>query len=346
MLKPYIAKVINRQNLTEAESEEAMGVIMSGQATEAQVGGYLVALRMKGETVDEITGSAKAMRKHASKVTPCINGDDLLDTAGTGGDGAHTFNISTTVAFILAGAGKKVAKHGNRAASSKSGSADVLASVGLNLDLTPDQVAACIDEIGIGFLFAPKFHPAMKYAVGPRRELGQRTIFNMLGPLTNPANATHQLIGVYDPALTHPIAEVLGALGGRAAYVVHGAGGLDELTTVGENKISELRDGRVNSYSLCASDYGFSSASIKDLRGGTPDQNARIMEVILQGKDLGPRREIVMLNAAVALATHDGDIECGLETARVSIDSGAAYAKLEELIAFSHRFNSNGKNHS
>ncbi len=215
MLKPYIARAMHQENLSLEEAEQAMQIIMSGQATDAQIGGYLVALNMKGETVDEIAGSARAMRAHASQVPFVVNGDPLLDTAGTGGDGAQTFNISTATACVVAGAGRKVAKHGNRAASSRCGSADVLAALGVNLELTPEQVAACIEQVGIGFIFAPRFHPAMKYAIGPRRELGQRTIFNLLGPLTNPAGATHQLIGVYDPKLTEMMAEVLGSLGGQ-----------------------------------------------------------------------------------------------------------------------------------
>jgi len=342
MLKPYIAKVMNGEHLSAEEAEEAMQVIMSGNATPAQVGGFLVAMRMKGETVEEITGSARAMRSHSSHVQVPVNGDALLDTAGTGGDGASTFNISTTVAFVLAGAGRKVAKHGNRAASSKSGSADVLAACGVNIDLGPGDVATCIEQVGIGFLFAPRFHPAMKYAIGPRRELGQRTIFNILGPLTNPAGATHQLIGVYDPQLTQPLAEVLGALGGEAAYVVHGWGGLDELSTGGPNRVSELRHNHVETYELDAQDYGFSAAPVEELRGGDPEQNARIMREVLDGSDRGPRRDVVLFNAAVALATQDGDIRRGLDEAGMSLESGAALEKLDALAAISHGLVVNG----
>src|SRR5512138_2862097 len=248
MLEPFIAKAINRADLTKDEARQAMNIIMTGQATPAQIGGYLVALRMKGETVDEITGSARAMRDNALRVEVSDRTKPIYDTAGTGGDGAQTFNISTAAAFVIAGAGRKVAKHGNRAASSRSGSADVLAALGVNLDLTAEQAGRCIDEIGIGFLFAPKFHPAMKHAIGPRKELGQRTIFNILGPLTNPAEVCHQLIGVYDKALTHPLAQVLGSLGSKAAFVVHGFGGLDELTTAGMNRISHLKDGQVRTF--------------------------------------------------------------------------------------------------
>ncbi len=256
----------------------------------------------------------------------------LLDTAGTGGDGACTFNISTAAAFVIAGAGLKVAKHGNRAASSRCGSADVLGELGVNLDLLPEQAAACIDQVGIGFLFAPKFHPAMKYAVGPRRELGQRTIFNLLGPLTNPAGATHQLVGVYDPALTHPLAEVLGELGGKAAYVVHGHGGLDELTTGGLNRVSRLSSGRVVTFNLDGSAYDLEPASPGDLKGGDPQENARLLRGVLSNRDRSPRRDVVLLNAAAALATRHGDFNLALDEARRSLESGAALDKLEALI--------------
>lgn len=338
MLKPYIAKVMSRQNLTTSQAEEAMQIIMTGQATPAQIGGYLVALRMKGETIEEITGSARAMREQALAVPIQINGDPLLDTAGTGGDGAHTFNISTTAAFIVSGAGRKVAKHGNRAASSRCGSADVLSALGVNLDLTPEQVAACIEQVGIGFIFAPKFHPAMKHAMNPRRELGQRTIFNLLGPLTNPARATHQLIGVYDPALTDALAQVIGELGGRSAFVVHGHGGLDELTTNGLNRISSLRDGKVVNFTLDATELGLRRVSANDLAGGEPHENALLTRRLLAGEDDSPRRDVVLLNAAVAMATEDGDFENGLHRARQSLESGAAYQKLLSLVSFSQGF--------
>ena len=335
MLKPFIQKVIRQQDLTAGEAEEAMTIIMTGQATPAQIGGYLVGLRIKGETVDEIVGSARAMRAQASPV-PYHNGQDaLLDTAGTGGDGAHTFNISTGSAFVIAGAGRKVAKHGNRAASSQCGSADVLAALGVNINLTPEQVASCIDEVGIGFIFAPRFHPAMKYAVGPRRELGQRTIFNVLGPLTNPAGATHQLIGVYDPDLTQPLAEVLGELGGKAAFVVHGYGGLDELTTGGINRVSRLRDGRVETFEMDAADLGLRRAEPGDLRGGDPAENAAILRALLSGEDTSPRRDVLLLNSAAALAISSGDFPDALKEAEDSLFSGAALAKLDALIAYS-----------
>ena len=337
MLKPYIGKLLERQNLTASEAEHAMNVIMTGGATPAQIGGYLIGLRMKGETVEEIAGSARAMRAQASRVTVSPNGP-LLDTAGTGGDGAHTFNISTAAAFVIAGAGRKVAKHGNRAASSRCGSADVLSALGVDLDLTPEQVGLCIQQIGIGFLFAPRFHPAMRYAVGPRRELGQRTIFNLLGPLTNPAGATHQLIGVYQPALTEPLAEVLGALGGRAALVVHGYGGLDELTTGGPNRVSHLRDGRVTTYELDARDLGLRRTTADELRGGDPVENARMLRDLLAGRDRSPRRDVILFNAAAALGVESGDLPAALAEAEVALESGAALAKLDALIALSQTF--------
>jgi anthranilate phosphoribosyltransferase len=338
MLKTYIASVMEGHGLSAQEAEEAMGVIMNGEATPAQIGGYLVALRMKGETVEEITGSARAMRTHAARVQPAINRESLLDTAGTGGDGASTFNISTTAAFVIAGTGRRVAKHGNRAASSQCGSADVLGELGVNLDLTPDQVGRCIDQIGIGFLFAPKFHPAMRYAVGPRRELGQRTIFNLLGPLTNPAGATHQLIGVYDPNLTHPLAEVLGELGCQGAFVVHGEGGLDELTTTGQNQVSHLKDGQVSTYVVDGADLGLRPASRKDLRGGGPEKNARMLRSILSGEDQSPRRDVVLLNAAAAIATENGDLLGSLEQAEAALKEGRALEKLNALIEHSQTF--------
>ncbi len=290
MIKPYITKLLKRENLTAEEAEEAMTIIMTGQATSAQIGGYLIALRMKGETVEEIVGSARAMRAHVRRVEVAHDNEPLLDTAGTGGDGSHSINISTAAAFVVAGAGHRVAKHGNRAASSKCGSADVLGKLGVALDLAPEQVGRCIDEVGIGFLFAPRLHPAMKHAVAPRRELGQRTIFNILGPLTNPAGATRQLIGVYDPTLTQPMAEVLGELGGEAAFVVHGHGGLDELTTGGPNRLSYMKDGKVRSFDLDAASLGLRPATTGDLRGGAPSQNARALRSVLDGTDSSPRR--------------------------------------------------------
>jgi anthranilate phosphoribosyltransferase len=334
MLKPYIAKVINGQDLSAAEAKEAMDIIMTGQATQAQIGGYLVALRLKGETVEEITGSARTMREQVARVPVTLNdGEPLLDTAGTGGDGSHSFNISTAAAFVIAGTGRKVAKHGNRAASSRCGSADVLMALGVSMDLTPEQVGQCIDEVGIGFMFAPKFHPAMKHAIGPRRELGQRTIFNVLGPLTNPAGATHQLIGVYDPALTKPLAEVLGELGSDGAFVIHGHGGMDELTTGGLNQVSHLKGSSVSTYALNAADYGLRPATADDLCGGDPEYNAQRMRAVLADEDQGPCRDVVLFNAAAALSLTTGDFDAALVEATQSLESGAALQKLDALVA-------------
>lgn len=339
-LKSAIATVINGRDLTFTEAEAAMNSIMSGAATQAQIGGYLTALRMKGETVSEIAGSARSMRAHVIPVKLPVTemGNMLVDTCGTGGDGKHTFNISTTAAFVVAGYGVKVAKHGNRAASSKSGSADVLMALGGNLSLTPEQVAECVQEVGIGFLYAIHHHPAMKYAIGPRRELGQRTIFNVLGPLTNPAGATHQLIGVYAPSLTEPLARVLGTLGSKAAYVVHGADGLDELSTTGVNQVSYLNQGNVTTYAMDPVDLGMARAALDDLIGGTPEENAQITHDILSGKDSGPRCDIVLLNAAAALSIDCHDMEAGLAEARESIDSGAALRTLEAWVEKTNSF--------
>lgn len=339
-IKEAIAEVINGRSLTLAQAEAAMDAIMRGEATPAQIGGYLTALRMKGETVDEIAGSAKSMRAHVVPVALPVTrlGEMLVDTCGTGGDGKHTFNISTTAAFVVAGAGVKVAKHGNRAASSKSGSADVLMALGANLDLSPDQVAECVSDVGIGFLYAINHHPAMRFAIGPRRELGQRTIFNLLGPLTNPAGATHQLLGVYDPALTEPLARVLGALGSEAAYVVHGADGLDELSVTGVNRVSHLRNGQVQSFELDPQQLGLPRATLADLLGGAPQENAAITYGILSGEVTDARRDIVLLNAAAALSLADGDLPAGLERAREAIDSGAARRVLQSWVAKTNSF--------
>lgn len=337
-LKPMIAQVINRRDLSFAEAQAAMNIIMEGLATPAQIAGYLTALRMKGETVAEIAGSAAAMRQHVVSVDVVLAaGEPLVDTCGTGGDGKHTFNISTTAAFVVAGAGVKVAKHGNRAASSQSGSADLLMALGGNLDLTPSQVAECVQTVGIGFLYAVHHHPAMRHAIGPRRELGQRTIFNILGPLTNPAGATHQVIGVYDPALTEPLAQVLGALGSQAALVVHGADGLDELSTTGANRVSHLCRGEVHTFALEPADLGLPRATLAELLGGAPAENAEITRAILSGMDQGPRRDIVLLNAAAALCTESADFSAGLARARAALESGAALRTLNAWIAQTRR---------
>jgi anthranilate synthase/phosphoribosyltransferase len=335
MLKPFIAKTINRTDLTSAEAEEAMNVIMTGQATASQIGSYLTALRMKGESIPEITGSVRAMRANALKVKLADPNERIYDIVGTGGDGAHTFNISTAAAFVLAGSGRKVAKHGNRAASSHCGSADVLAALGINLDMTPEQIGKAIDSIGIGFMFAQKFHPAMKHAMPTRKEIAQRTIFNIMGPLTNPAGAHVQLTGVFSPALTEPLANVLKELGSHAALVIHGASGIDELNPTGVNRISHLKDGAVKTYDLDPTELGMKLATVEDLRGGTPEEAAVMMRDILSGKLKGARRDAVLLNAAGAIAAETGDFKSALKEAEASLDSGRALAKLDALVEYS-----------
>ena len=325
-------------HLQQEEAEAVMNQIMSGGASEAQIAAYLMGLRMKGETHDEITGSARAMRANAHAVPTAVDGD-LFDTCGTGGDKSGTFNISTTVAFVAAGAGLRVAKHGNRAASSKCGSADVLGELGVNLDLTPQQVGQCVDEVGIGFLFAAKLHPAMKHAIGVRRELGVRTIFNILGPLTNPAGATRQLMGVFTPDLTDMLARVLGELGSRSAFVVCGYGNLDELTTTGPNRVSHLHDGAVESYDLIPEDYGFRGAHISDLLGGDAPTNAAILRGVLSSEIRDAKRDVVLLNAAAALVAGGlcANVNDGIALSAETSDSGAALGKLDALIACSQQ---------
>ncbi len=327
-----IHRLFAHHDLSAEEADAAMTQIMEGEATPAQIGAFLAALRMKGETVDEITGCARAMKRSAVPVRPQIGDAMLVDVVGTGGDSIGTFNISTTAAFVVAGHGIKVAKHGNRAVSSRSGSADVLAALGVNLQLTAEQAAECIEEVGLAFLFAPAFHPAMRHAIGPRRELAARTIFNILGPLTNPANATNLLVGVFDPKLTEPMAQVLGQMGARAAFVVHGAGGADELSLTGANRVSHLHNGAVRTYDFDAQELGLSSAAIAELVGGAAEENAAITRGILAGEIHGPKRDAVLLNAAFALSTECGDLAAGLEEARQSIDSGAARRVLDAYI--------------
>lgn len=324
-------------HLQADEAEAVMNQIMRGEASEAQIGAYLMGLRMKGETQSEITGSAQAMRANAEHVPTKFGAVNLLDTCGTGGDKSGTFNISTTVAFVAAGADVPVAKHGNRASTSKCGSADVLAELGVNLDLTADQVGQCVDEVGIGFLFAAKLHPAMRHAIGPRRQLAVRTIFNILGPLTNPAGARRQLMGVFAPDLTDLLAHVLGDLGARSALVVSGYGGLDELTTTGPNTISHYKDGMVHTYTLDPVEYGFDGAHINDLLGGDAPMNAAILRGVLSGELRDAKRDVVLLNAGAALVAGGkaDDIGEGIKIAAEVIDSGAALGKLERLIEFS-----------
>lgn len=333
--KEAIAHLLEDQDLTEPEAEAVMEQIMTGQATPAQIGGFLIALRLKGETVEEVTGFARAMRRNAIAVRP--RQPFLVDTCGTGGDEAYSFNISTVAAFVVAGAGLAVAKHGNRSVSSHCGSADVLERLGIRLELSPEEVAACIDEVGIGFLYAPRLHPAMKHAIGPRREMGVRTVFNILGPLTNPAGAQAQVLGVYDGALTEMMAQVLGSLGSRAAFVVHGADGLDELSTTGPNRVTRLQDGQVDTFTLDPLELDLPRATLSDLRGGEVEENAAIACAILDGEP-GPRRDVVLLNASAALVAGGAadDLSGGLNLAAQSIDSGAARARLDGLIAFTN----------
>lgn len=330
MIKEAVTKIVSGSDLTLTEASEVMGEIMQGEATPAQIGAFLTALRMKGETVDEIAGCAKAMRDNAIAVK--TNQSELVDTCGTGGDSSGTFNISTTVAFVAAGAGLTVAKHGNRSISSNCGSADLLQALGVNLEINAEQVGQCIDEVGIGFMFAPLLHPAMKHAMGPRKELGLRTIFNILGPLSNPAGAKRQLLGVYDSNLTELIAEVLRALGSENAFVVHGSDGLDELSVTGVNRVSHLHDGKVDTYSLDPQELGLSKAKIGDLAGGTAEENVTITKALLQGEP-GPKRDIVLLNAAAVMVTGGiaKDLKEGLVLAADSIDSGKALKKIDEL---------------
>lgn len=337
-IQQAIHLLFDRQPLTTAQADAAMTEIMNGEATQAQIGAFLAALRMKGETVEEITGCASAMKRSAIQVRPNIGDGMLVDVVGTGGDMSHTFNISTTAAFVVAGHGVKVAKHGNRSVSSRSGAADVLMALGANIQLSAEQSAQCIEEIGFTFLFAPVYHPAMKFAIGPRRELAARTVFNILGPLTNPANATNLHIGVYDPALTEPMANVLGQMGARAAFVVHGADRLDELSITGTNRVSHWHNGSVNTFELDPTDLGLQRATLADLRGGDAAENAAITRGILQGEIRGSKRDAVLLNAAAALSTECGDWTAGLQEARESIDSGAALRVLDAFVKKTQSF--------
>lgn len=334
-MKRYLQKIIDRQNLTQAETSGAFDLIMSGQATPAQIGAFIATLRMKGECVDEIAGGAASMRRHAVFID--TGGLPVVDTCGTGGDSCGTFNISTTAAFIVAGAGVPVAKHGNRAITSKCGSADVLAELGVNIEVPPETVEQCIREAGIGFLFAPKLHPAMKHAMGPRKELGVRTIFNMLGPLTNPAGAKGQLIGVFSPELTEPFANVLRLLGSRRAFVVHGHDGMDEITTTAATRVSELSNGAVRTYDFDPLPFIEDYAAQDELAGGAPADNAAITRSVLDGRK-GPCRDIACINAAAAIVA-GGKAEFmrdGWKLALESVDSGRARAALDGLVRCSH----------
>jgi len=333
MIQQALARLLDGHDLSREEARGVMGSIMNGEATHAQIAGFLIALRAKGETADEIAGCAEAMREHALPVRPRRN--DLVDTAGTGGDGARTINISTAAALVAAAAGAGVAKHGNRAVSSACGSADVLEALGFDLDLTAERVAQSIDELGFGFLFAPTHHPAMRHAAPVRSELAARTVFNVLGPLTNPAGARAQVVGVYAPELVRTIAEVLAQLGATRAFVVHGAGGIDELSPSGPNFVCEVVNGDIRARNIDPLEFGLPRCDPAELRGGSPEENAAAIRGVFAGED-GGRRSAILLNAAGAIAAggHADDLREGLELAREAVDSGAAAARLDALIAF------------
>jgi anthranilate phosphoribosyltransferase len=334
MIKQSLGKLLGGEHLTRREARNVMDQIMRGEATPAQIAGFLVALRLGGETADEIAGSAEAMRAHVLPVHP--QREDVIDTAGTGGDGAGTLNLSTAAALVAAAAGAGVAKHGNRAVSSACGSADVLEALGFDLELDPGSIARSIDELGFGFIFAPLHHPAMRHAVPVRHELATRTVFNILGPLTNPAGARGQLVGVFSPTLVPTVAEVLAGLGARRALVVHGAGGVDELTPAGPNLVYEVEGSEVRPGEIDPEDVGIPRCSPEDLAGGSPEENAAAIRGIFAG-ETGPRRDAVLLNAAAALlvAALVEDLSEGLTLAEKTVDSGAAADRLEDLIAFS-----------
>jgi len=338
MIRESIQKLVNGADLTYEESTAVMKEIMSGEATNAQIGAFLTALRTKGETSEEITAFTKVMKECCHRIHPQVKGR-LVDTCGTGGDKIKTFNISTTAAFVVAGAYITVAKHGNRSVTSKCGSADVLERLGLNLNVDHKVVEEAIEKVGVGFMFAPAFHPAMKYAIGPRRELGIRTVFNVLGPLTNPADASAQLLGVYDPRLTEPLAYSLKSLGCEEAMVVHGLDGLDEISTIGKTRISWLRNGEVTTKEMSPKDFGTKRAKLEDIKGTVPEESAELAFKILYGyvDANNPRREIVQVNgaAAIIVAGKAEDFGYGIELAKESIESGAAYKKLKELVKFS-----------
>jgi anthranilate phosphoribosyltransferase len=344
MIKDAISKVVLQQDLAEAEMIEVMNQIMGGEATQAQVGAFITALRMKGETIEEITGAARVMRDHATPIRVGkaldidreeinLDRETILDTCGTGGSGTKSFNISTTVAFVVSACGVKVAKHGNRSISSACGSADVLEALGVNLNVTPQQVESCIKEVGVGFLFAPALHGAMKHAIGPRREIGIRTIFNILGPLTNPAGADRQVLGVYDEKLVEVLAKVLVKLGCRRGFVVHGQDGMDEITLTGPTRVGEISDGAVTLSTIEPEDFGLRRCQLIDLQGGDAEENAAIVREILSGS-ASPKRDVVLLNAAYALVASGKaeNVEGGLKKAGDAIDKGLAMARLDGLV--------------
>lgn len=335
MIREGLRKLIRKEDLREDEMAALVGEIMSGNATDAQIGAVMAALATKGETFSELAGAARAMRRKSSRIQ--TNAEVVVDTCGTGGDSLNTFNISTTSAFVVAGCGVTVAKHGNRSVSSKCGSADLLESLGVNLGVSPETVEEAVREIGVGFLFAPLFHGAMRHAAKARKELGVRSIFNMLGPLTNPAGANCQLIGVYSPELTEMFAQALKLLGARRAFVVHGHEGLDEISVCAPTRVSELRDGMIRTYDISPEQLLGRTATLEDLAGGSPADNATITRNVLEGEK-GPRRDVVVVNAGAALVAAGvaNDFAQGIGLAEASIDQGRALRKLEELILFTN----------
>ena len=337
-LLPFLLRVTNRENLASADAEQAMNAILDGEATPTQIGAFLVALRMKGETDEEVLGFAQAMRAKATPVDPGVAEEPLLDIVGTGGDGGATFNISTVAAFVVAGAGVRVAKHGNRSFSSRCGAADVLESFGVKLIGDPELLGRAIREIGIAFLFAPSLHPAMRYAQPVRRDLKMRTVFNLLGPLTNPAGATRQLVGASSPDAADLLAKVLASLGVARALVVHGTDGMDEITTTGPTIALEVQSGAIAHHELAPADFGLPEASSRDLQGGDAAANAAILRAILDGEE-GPKRDIVLANAGAALVTAGkaADYPQGVRLAAEWFESGSARRKAEELAAFTQR---------
>lgn len=331
-----IQALMNRQDLSGPQMREIMSAVMQGEATAAQIGGFLVALRLKGETVDEVSAAATVMRELATPVK--VDGEHLVDTCGTGGDASGTFNISTASAFVVAAAGGQVAKHGNRSVSSRSGSADVLEAAGVNLDLNAEQVAQCIREVGVGFMFAPKHHGAMKHAIGPRRELAIRTIFNVLGPLTNPAGAPNQVLGVFSPDWVRPLAEVLQQLGSRHVLVVCAEDGLDEISISGDTRVAELKDGLISEYSVHPNDLGLPTSNLSTIRADGVEASLAMIRGVLQNKP-GPARDIVALNAGAAIyaAGLAGSLQDGVALAQEVIASGKAQQKLDQLVSLSQR---------
>lgn len=336
-MQAAIRAVNESQNLSGEQMEQVMRIIMTGGATDAQIGGFLVGLRMKGETVDEIAAAARVMRELVTPVK--VSGNHLVDVVGTGGDGSGTFNISTTSSFVVAAAGGRVAKHGNRSISSKSGAADLLEAAGVNLDLTPEQVAQCIEQVGVGFMFAPKHHSAMKHAVGPRKEMGVRTIFNVLGPLTNPAGATHQLLGVYSDLLVEPLAEVMKQLGSKHVLVVHSLDGMDEISIGAPTLVAELKDGEIDTFMMQPEDFGLHRDNLADLKVDDAAESLVLVKKVLAGEH-GEARDIVLLNAGAAIYAADlvDTLEEGVKRAAEVIDSGEAAAKLDALVALSNSF--------